>query len=194
MTGAPIMTNGTQIAVKLSMALCVLVGWSRYRLTRSIRLDSLVSSPPAWARMTRGPRTSTRPASTKSSGLTGIGIGSPVRGALSIEPVPSTTTPSTGTTSPERTSTMSPGSMASTGVSSSSWQFATTRDRVSGCSTFSVRVSPSSGLLSSSLALRGSLSSPPCIDSRALSRALSSRWAAKPTSPTTIRASAHSCR
>ena len=126
--------------------------------------------------------------------LTDTGIGSPVRGALSIEPVPSAIMPSTGTTSPERTSTISPGSMASTGVSSSSWQFAIVKDREEDCVTFSERPSLSTGLLSSNRALRGSLSKPPCMDSRALNRALSSRWAANPTKPTTIRASAHSCR
>ena len=96
------------------------MGCSRYFLTNSIRSANRVSWPVASAFTCRGPRVIVRPASTNEPELTETGIGSPVSGALSIAPVPSTTIPSTGTTSPDRTSTISPGSKAATGVHSSS--------------------------------------------------------------------------
>ena len=159
-----------------------------------MRLDSLVSSPPAVALTTKGPRTSTSPASTVSPSFTEIGIGSPVNGARSMAPVPSMIIPSTGITSPERTSTRSPSSSASTGIKSSFWQFAS---EIEGFDeiwiTFRVLCLLFSGVFwLTRRALLGSLSRPPCIDSRALIRALSSRCEENPTNPTTIRASAHS--
>ena len=118
--GASTRTMGTQNFVKVSIEVCVLVGLSLYCLTISTRLDSLVSSPIASALRMTGPLTSVRPASTKSPSLIDTGTGSPVSGALSIDPAPSTTIPSTGTVSPDLTSTRSPLFIACTGVISSS--------------------------------------------------------------------------
>ena len=141
--------------------------------------------------MTRGPRAKTRPASTLSPTFTGIGIGSPVRGALSIAPVPSMITPSTGTVSPDLTSIISPTSSASTGTRSLSQSLAEDGSKEAVLITLRDLVPLISiGLLSvTTLALLGSLSRPPCIDCLALINALFSRWEANATSETTIRAS-----
>ena len=95
------------------------MGFSRYFLTNSIRSANRVSRPVASALTCRGPRVIVRPASTNEPGLTDTGIGSPVIGVLSIAPVPSTMVPSTGITSPDLISTISPGSKAVIGVHSS---------------------------------------------------------------------------
>ena len=70
-----------------------------------------------------GPRTNTNPASTKSPLSRLIGIGSPVNGARSIDPLPSIIIPSTGIISPDLISTISPMFSASTGSHSSSELF-----------------------------------------------------------------------
>ena len=135
-----------------------------------------------------GPRTKTSPASTRSPLDTPTGIGSPVNGARAIAPLPSIITPSTGTTSPDLISTMSPTLNACIGIHSSSDEpFKLSEAHEPSSQQFS-------SLADESLASLGNLSNPPCIAVLALTNALSSRWDAKATSPVTIRASGYSCK
>ncbi len=66
--------------------------------------------------MRRAPRF-VAPAFSASPSRTGTGAASPVRTALSSDDRPEMTTPSTGTISPDRTSTRSPGTRAASGTS-----------------------------------------------------------------------------
>ena len=83
-----------------------------------MRPDKRVSSPTAVTSITTGPRARTRPAWMSSPSLISTGTDSPVSGALSKAPNPSTMRPSAGINSPLRISTWSPIRTSSIGTSS----------------------------------------------------------------------------
>ena len=100
------------------MMFCRRGGSSRKVWTASMSPERRVSSPTALTSMITGPRASTRPASIESPFLTSTGTDSPVNGALSSAPCPSTITPSAGINSPLRISSRSPIRTSSIGTSS----------------------------------------------------------------------------
>ncbi len=98
------------------------MGISRKLRTKSIKLANLVESPIASHFTIIGPLTNTNPASTISPSEIPTGIGSPVNGARSISPFPSIIFPSTGTTSPDLISIISPTLNAWIGTQSFSFE------------------------------------------------------------------------
>ncbi len=98
--------------VASSAGFCASASW-----TIASSAPTRVASPAASTRTTsRAPRF-VAPAWTVSPSRTGTGTLSPVSTALSSVEVPASTTPSTGTSSPERTTTRSPAASAASGTS-----------------------------------------------------------------------------
>ena len=118
-TAATRTTAGTNQAATRSA-----VRWMGARLrcasaTISTMRASSVSAPTRSARMIRAPAPFTVPAISGSPGVLSTGMGSPVTIDSSTVPCPSITTPSTGTFSPGRTRSRSPGCTLSSVTSSS---------------------------------------------------------------------------
>ena len=79
--------------------------------------ERAVSSPTFWALIFKKPALLMVPPVSLSPGCFSTGMLSPVRADSSTEELPSQTTPSTGTRAPGFTSTMSPGTTSSAGIS-----------------------------------------------------------------------------
>ena len=115
-TAAMAMTTGTKtpaiLSAMRSMGALELVASS----TRRMMPARVVSSPTAVASTAIQPRPLTVAAVTRSPTPFSTGTGSPVMADSSMEAVPSSTTPSTGTDSPARTMTRSPARTSSVGT------------------------------------------------------------------------------
>ena len=114
------MTTGTKIAATLS-ASCWIGGLEPWASSTILMIWlKTVSAPTRVARKVKLPVPLTVPPTTSAPGPFSAGIGSPLIIDSSTKLAPSVTTPSTGTRSPGRSTTRSPGATAEMAISCSS--------------------------------------------------------------------------
>ena len=105
---------GTKILPSRSAMACRVAGLPRASSTAASSLSTCRAVPGAVASIRKVASCEAMPPRTESPGLLTTAKGSPLTGASEMKPMPLRTMPSTGTTSPGRTSTRSPGRTVAT--------------------------------------------------------------------------------